>query len=63
MTMIFHLHTSQTLFESTETIYQELSNLEAFFPKSHFLKTERALLLHHSKGNGLASSAEFAQCR
>lgn len=51
MTMFFHLHASQTLYQSTEVIHQELTDLEAIFPKSHFLKTQRALLLYHSKGS------------
>ena len=51
--MIFHVHTSQKLYQSTEFTYQQLSHLEAIFAKSNFLKTERALLLYHAKGNAL----------
>ena len=50
MSMMFHLHCSQTLFQSNDTIYQELDQLEGVFPSSVFLKTERALLLYHQKG-------------
>ena len=50
MSMMFHLHCSQTLFQSNETVYQELDQLEGVFPSSVFLKTERALLLYHQKG-------------
>ena len=58
MTPIFYVHTSQTLYESNEDIYKRLSELDAIFPKSHFLKTERALLSHHAKGNGSAEPAK-----
>ena len=50
MSMMFHLHCSQTLFQSNETVYQVLDQLEGVFPSSVFLKTERALLLYHQKG-------------
>lgn len=50
MTLVFHLHASQTLYQSTDSTYQQLRDLEAIFPISHFLKTQRALLLYHSKG-------------
>jgi len=50
MTLVFHLHASQTLYQSTDATYQQLRDLEAIFPISHFLKTQRALLLYHSKG-------------
>lgn len=50
MSMMFHLHCSQTLFQSNEAVYQELDQLEGVFPSSVFLKTERALLLYHQKG-------------
>ena len=50
MTLVFHLHASQSLYQSTDFTYQQLRDLEAIFPTSHFLKTQRALLLYHSKG-------------
>ena len=50
MTLIFHLHASQELYQSTEQTHQQLTELENIFPKSQFLKTERALLFYHSKG-------------
>ncbi|KZF20198.1 TPR-like protein [Xylona heveae TC161] len=49
MTFLFHLHASQELYQATDEIHSELSQLEAVFPGSQWLKTERALLLYHSK--------------
>ena len=49
MTYIFHLYASQQLYQSTETTYKSLNMLEGIFPKSQFLKTQRALLFYHSK--------------
>lgn len=50
MTLIFHLHCSQELYQTADDIHTILSKLEDIFPKSAFLKTERALLYYHSKG-------------
>lgn len=50
MTLIFHVHCSQELYQATEETYQALSELETIFPTSAFLKTQRALLYYHSKG-------------
>lgn len=50
MTLIFHLHSSQELYQATEATYQTLAELESIFPFSAFLKTQRALLYYHSKG-------------
>ncbi|KAL6235534.1 hypothetical protein BDW75DRAFT_209305 [Aspergillus navahoensis] len=49
MTLIFHVHCSQELYQATEDTYQTLSELENIFPTSAFLKTQRALLYYHSK--------------
>ncbi|KAL2863245.1 anaphase promoting complex subunit CDC23 [Aspergillus lucknowensis] len=49
MTLIFHVHCSQELYQATEDTYQALSELETIFPTSAFLKTQRALLYYHSK--------------
>jgi hypothetical protein len=51
MTLIFHVHCSQELYQATEDTYQALSELETIFPESAFLKTQRALLYYHSKGS------------
>lgn len=56
MTLIFHVHCSQELYQATEDTYQALSELETIFPDSAFLKTQRALLYYHSKGISLWSS-------
>ena len=50
MTMIFHVYTNQQLYQTTDPIFEQLSKLETIFPDSQFLKTQRALLFHHSKG-------------
>ncbi|KAK1149062.1 Anaphase-promoting complex subunit 8 [Aspergillus melleus] len=49
MTLIFHVHCSQELYQATEETYHALSELETIFPTSAFLKTQRALLYYHSK--------------
>ena len=49
MTFIFHLYASQKLYQTTKETHQELDELERLFPESLFLKTQRALLLYHSK--------------
>ncbi|KAL8831251.1 MAG: hypothetical protein Q9191_000971 [Dirinaria sp. TL-2023a] len=56
MTLVFHLHASQTLYQSTDSTYNQLRDLEAIFPASHFLKIQRALLLYHSKDHEEAES-------
>lgn len=50
MTSIFYLYASQELYQSTEAVHQQLAELERVFPNSHFLKSQRALLFYHSKG-------------
>lgn len=50
MTLIFGLFCSQELYQSTEQVHSQLSELERIFPDNAFLKTQRALLFHHSKG-------------
>ena len=49
MTMVFHLYTNQELCQSTEYIHQSCNELEQVFPKSQFIKTQKALLYYHSK--------------
>ena len=64
MTIIFHLHASQTLYQSTDFTYQQLRDLEAIFPTSHFLRSQRALLLYHSKGKStqIVGQASLNHC-
>ena len=50
MTIIFNLHANQVLYQSTEQIHRQSSDLEVIFPQSLFLKTEKALLFYHSRG-------------
>ncbi|EFR01274.1 anaphase-promoting complex subunit 8 [Nannizzia gypsea CBS 118893] len=49
MTLVFHLYSSQELYQATDHTHQILSELESVFPSSSFLKTQRALLYYHSK--------------
>lgn len=66
MTLIFHVYCSQELYQATEDTYQTLSELEAIFPTSAFLKTQQALLYYHSKGESfcmhLYPFALFTKC-
>ena len=50
MAFIFRLYVSQELYQSTEQVHNQLSELERVFRDNQFLKTQRALLYHHSKG-------------
>lgn len=49
MTFLFHIYTNQELYQSTEQIHNELTQVQNIFPSSAFLKTQRALLYYHSK--------------
>jgi anaphase-promoting complex subunit 8 len=49
MSLMFHLFANQELFQCTEQVHTQLSQLDAIFPENHFLKTQRALLFYHSK--------------
>ena len=59
MTLIFHLFCSQELYQATDDTHQILSELENIFPTSAFLKTQRALLYYHSKGNTVFAQTLF----
>ncbi|KAL2350634.1 anaphase promoting complex subunit 8 [Cryomyces antarcticus] len=49
MTLIFHIHVSQELYQTTDEIHHELNQISSVFPENTFLKTQRALLHYHSK--------------
>ena len=49
MSLIFHLYTSQQLFQCSQNTHSELNELEKVFPQSQFLKTQRALLHYHAR--------------
>ncbi|KAI9712368.1 MAG: Anaphase-promoting complex subunit 23 [Bogoriella megaspora] len=49
MTYIFHVYTCQELYIANEQIHAELDRIQAYFPRSSFLKTQRALLYYHTK--------------
>lgn len=59
MTFVFRVYVSQELYQATEQVHHQISELERIFPDSVFLKTQRALLFHHSKG---ATSLLAIQC-
>lgn len=50
MTLIFHVYSSQELYQATDSTSRALDELEALFPTSTFLQTQRALLYYHNKG-------------
>lgn len=56
MTLIFHLYASQELDQTSEETHHQLDDLEGIFPESQFLKTQRALLYHHSSEFDVAES-------
>ncbi|KAF2754654.1 TPR-like protein [Pseudovirgaria hyperparasitica] len=49
MAFIFHIYSSQELYQSTDRVHANLNEIESIFPTSSFLKTQRALLYYHSK--------------
>lgn len=49
LTNMFHLHTNQELYQYSEKVHQQLTEIEKFFPRSQFLKTQRALLHYHGR--------------
>lgn len=49
MTNLFVLSTNQELYQTTEAIHTQLSDLLAIFPASAWLKTQRALLHYHAR--------------
>lgn len=50
MTLIFHLYAHQELYQTNEDAHLILNELERVFPESLFLKTQKALLFYHAKG-------------
>ncbi|KAF2626509.1 TPR-like protein [Macroventuria anomochaeta] len=49
MSFIFHVTTSQELYQVSESVHNSLTQIMSIFPTSAFLKTQRALLHYHSK--------------
>ncbi|KAK8154188.1 anaphase-promoting complex subunit CDC23 [Phyllosticta citribraziliensis] len=49
MTFLFHIYTNQELYQSTDQVHDEVTEVSQIFPNSAFLKTQRALLYYHSK--------------
>ena len=50
MSTLFHVYASQECQQATDQVFNYLSDLETVFPQSLFLKTQRALLEYHQKG-------------
>ncbi|KAF8446722.1 anaphase promoting complex subunit 8 [Terfezia claveryi] len=46
---IWHLQTTVELYQSSEVVQHELTQLEITFPNMPFLKTQRALLYYHAR--------------
>lgn len=63
MANVFYLHACQTLYQSADVTNESLAVLESIFPKSQFLKTEKALLCYHANGtlHTLASFPDHAE--
>ncbi|KAJ8109753.1 hypothetical protein OPT61_g7231 [Boeremia exigua] len=49
MSFIFHVTTSQELYQISDTVHDSLTQILSIFPASAFLKTQRALLHYHTK--------------
>ncbi|KAF1928178.1 anaphase-promoting complex subunit CDC23 [Didymella exigua CBS 183.55] len=49
MAFIFHVTTSQELYQVSDGVQNSLTQLMAIFPASAFLKTQKALMFYHSK--------------
>ncbi|CAI6297434.1 unnamed protein product [Periconia digitata] len=49
MTFIFHVTTSQELYQTSDQLHTSLSQILSVFPTSSFLKAQRALLHYHTK--------------
>jgi anaphase-promoting complex subunit 8 len=50
MAYIFYVYTSQELAQHNDIIHNQLTQVLHIFPNSSFLKTQRALMYYHSKG-------------
>ena len=49
MTNLFVLSTNQELYQTTDPIHSQLTDLMSIFPTSSWLKTQRALLYYHAR--------------
>jgi anaphase-promoting complex subunit 8 len=49
MAFMFAIYTSQELGQATEQVSAAIDQVEAYFPNSPFLKSQRALLYYHAK--------------
>jgi anaphase-promoting complex subunit 8 len=56
MTFIFHIFASQELFQTGDQVFAALNQIQAFFPASLYLQTQRALIHYHSKDHEEAAS-------
>ena len=56
MTFVFGIYASQMLYHVDPHVVGQLEQLEACFPASLFIKTQRALLAHHAKDDDEAEA-------
>ena len=50
MTFIFRIVQRQELFQGDPDTLEKLREIKGIFPESHFLKTQKAMLTYHAKG-------------
>jgi len=56
MALLFNIYANQELYQASEQIHRQLSDLEQVFPNCAFLQTQKGLLFYHSKGELLTPS-------
>ncbi|KAK5735343.1 Anaphase-promoting complex subunit 8 [Elasticomyces elasticus] len=49
MTLLFHVHINQELFQQTPEVFNTLSQLEVIFPRSAWLMQQKATLHYHAR--------------
>lgn len=50
MGFLFHIVQRQELFQNDQSIVDELKQIKRVFPRSPFLRAQKALLYYHAKG-------------
>lgn len=51
MSFIFQIVQQQELFQTDDSIANELKKIKQIFPSSAFLRAQKALLYYHAKGD------------
>ncbi|KAK0264752.1 Anaphase-promoting complex subunit 8 [Friedmanniomyces endolithicus] len=49
MSLFFHIHCSQELFQQTPEVFNALAQMESIFPRSSFLQQQKAMLHYHGR--------------